>query len=81
MLRIVLETISYSSKNFNVAESVFELMPDVRKSSLKPFGPLNRCLTTSRRDSVTIALIAPTTGHLSSAGSFILNHSRPGFAM
>jgi hypothetical protein len=45
-----------------VAESVFEFIPDSRINSLKPLGPLKRCRTTKSRDSVTIALMAPTTG-------------------
>jgi hypothetical protein len=30
-------------------------------------GPVKRCLTTNNLDSVTIPLIAPTTGHMSVA--------------
>jgi len=43
VLRISLLTIPCCSKNFKVADSVFELIPDMRNSSLKRFGPVNSC--------------------------------------
>ena len=67
VLRISLLTIPICSRNFKVPDSVFELIPDSRRSSLNRFGPVKRCLTTRSLDSVTIALIAPTTGHVSLA--------------
>ena len=65
VLNISLLTIPICSRNFKVPESVFELIPDSRRSSLNLFGPVKRCLTTSNLDSVTMALIAPTTGQAS----------------
>ena len=67
VLRTSRRTIPLSSRNFNVADSVFEFIPDTRMSSLKRLGPVKRCLTTNSLDSVTILLIAPTTGHMSVA--------------
>ena len=63
VLTTCLITTPFSSRNLRVIESVFEFMPDDRMSSLKPFGPAERCLTTSNLDSLTIALIVRTMGH------------------
>lgn len=67
VLRTSRRTISLSSRNFKVADMVFEFIPDTRRSSLKRLGPVKRCLTISNLDSVTMFLIAPTTGHMSVA--------------